>query len=333
MKARNVANYFIAGTVIFCSLILFSTLVFAITGFRLRAPSRTLDIDFRDVTGIKAGTPVRFAGKPAGTVVTLRHLSADERRQASDPSYVLRVTVELEDWVPPLTTDVHSGIASESFLGNKFVALTPGKVTADPLPQGAVIQATDRGLLEMVQRVGSSLETMLDNVNADYRKLVPRVTGLLDRADGMVTQGTNLVGNLNGAVMHVQELALQLKTDYNSAFGPRISSILAQVQTLGTNVTLTLSGLNTNTTATLNQLRELLQANRANLDKMISDLRVVSQNLKVTTTYAKALTGQLSEKPSRLIWGRKKLPLPSEQEILDTPEPLEIPLGPEEGKK
>jgi hypothetical protein len=50
---------------------------------------------------------------------------------------------------------------------------------------------------------------------------------------------------------------------------------------------------------------------------------VTAENLKVTSTYPKFLLKDLSERPSRLIWGGGKPPaLPSQQEILQSRQPI-----------
>jgi hypothetical protein len=57
---------------------------------------------------------------------------------------------------------------------------------------------------------------------------------------------------------------------------------------------------------------------------MVSELRVVSQNLKVVSTYAKGLTATLAEKPSRLIWSGPKSEIPSEKQILESTNPVSM---------
>jgi len=50
---RNLSDYVVALSVILCSAILLAALTIALTGFRFKKPSRTLQIDFQDVTGVK----------------------------------------------------------------------------------------------------------------------------------------------------------------------------------------------------------------------------------------------------------------------------------------
>jgi ABC-type transporter Mla subunit MlaD len=67
----------------------------------------------------------------------------------------------------------------------------------------------------------------------------------------------------------------------------------------------------------------LVANNEKKLNAVISDFKVTSENLKVTSTYAKILIRSLSQRPSQLIWGTSKPPpLPSEQQILRSSKPL-----------
>jgi hypothetical protein len=60
------------------------------------------------------------------------------------------------------------------------------------------------------------------------------------------------------------------------------------------------------------------------LQKMISNMKVVSENLKVVSTYTKGFTKTIGEKPWKMIWGGTPNPLPSEEEILRSNKPLPV---------
>jgi ABC-type transporter Mla subunit MlaD len=80
---KNLSDYVVALSVILCSAILLAALTIALTGFRLKKPTRTLQIDFEDVTGVKLHSEVRYAGAPAGRVIAMQHLTP-EQREAGD---------------------------------------------------------------------------------------------------------------------------------------------------------------------------------------------------------------------------------------------------------
>lgn len=64
--------------------------------------------------------------------------------------------------------------------------------------------------------------------------------------------------------------------------------------------------------------------NKARIQKLLSNLSVVTDNLKVVSTNAKALTSTLAQKPWRLIWGGPTNPIPTEAEVLKSNEPIPI---------
>jgi hypothetical protein len=60
------------------------------------------------------------------------------------------------------------------------------------------------------------------------------------------------------------------------------------------------------------------------LNEMLDSLRVSTENLKVVSTNAKALTATLAEKPWRVFWGGPTVTPPSEDDILKSNEVLRL---------
>src|SRR5215212_7797166 len=123
---RNVSDYLVALFVVVCSVVLLGALTFALAGYHLKKPTRTLQINYEDVTGIKVNSEVRYAGAPAGRVIAMRHLTAKEREASPDKKDAVRVTVSLDEGIPPLPTDVAATLSSDTLLAPKFVALSAG---------------------------------------------------------------------------------------------------------------------------------------------------------------------------------------------------------------
>ncbi len=111
---RNLSDYFVALSVIACSVVLLGALTFALSGYRLKKPTRTLQINYEDVTGIKVNSEVRYAGAPAGRVIAMRHLTAKEREASANKKDAVRVTVSLNDGIPPLPTDITATLSSDT---------------------------------------------------------------------------------------------------------------------------------------------------------------------------------------------------------------------------
>jgi len=105
---RNLSDYFVALFVVVCSVVLLAALTFALSGYRLKKPARILQINYEDVTGIKVNSEVRYAGAPAGRVIAMRQLTADERQALPNKRDAVRVTVGLIEGIPPLPADCHT---------------------------------------------------------------------------------------------------------------------------------------------------------------------------------------------------------------------------------
>jgi len=286
---RNLSDYVVAISVILCSLVLLGALTVALSGYRLKKPKRTLQINYEDVTGVKVNSEVRYAGAPAGRVIAMRHLTAKEREASPNKMDAVRVTVSLDEGIPPLPTDVTATLSSDTLLAPKFVALSAGTPGGTTLADNAAIEGHPAyGLEQITAAAGPLFENankLLDNLNAtvtglkgDLEQFTPKLGPLADSLKIDVDNLQNVITNLEGVAKGADKL-----------FGTADTFI----------------------SATDKQLREQLK-----------QLHVVLLNLKVVTTHAKALVETLAEKPNRLIFSGKPATLTPESEILKSLKPL-----------
>ena len=286
---RNLSDYVVAISVILCSLVLLGALTVALSGYRLKKPKRTLQINYEDVTGVKVNSEVRYAGAPAGRVIAMRHLTAKEREASPNRTDAVRVTVSLDEGIPPLPTDVTATLSSDTLLAPKFVALSAGTPGGTTLADNAAIEGHPAyGLEQITAAAGPLFENankLLDNLNAtvtglkgDLEQFTPKLGPLADSLKIDVDNLQNVITNLEGVAKGADKL-----------FGTADTFI----------------------SATDKQLREQLK-----------QLHVVLLNLKVVTTHAKALVETLAEKPNRLIFSGKPATLTPESEILKSLKPL-----------
>jgi ABC-type transporter Mla subunit MlaD len=63
---------------------------------------------------------------------------------------------------------------------------------------------------------------------------------------------------------------------------------------------------------------------RKRLNDMLDSLRVSTENLKVVSTNAKALTATLAQKPWRVFWGGPTVPPPSEDQVLKSDQVIRL---------
>ena len=286
---RNLSDYFVALFVIACSIVLLAALTFALSGYRLKKVTRTLQINYEDVTGIKVNSEVRYAGAPAGRVISMRHLTAKEREALPNKRDAVLVTVSLDEKIPPMPTDVTATLSSDTLLSPKFVALSAGTPGGETLVNNAVIEGHPAYGIEQLTAAAGPL---LDNANKLLNDTNVLVAGLKKDLD----QFTPKLGPLADS--------MQLDAD--------------NLQNLITNV----DKLSKGADAVLGTADRFISGTDKQLQEQLRQLHVTLLNLKVVTTYAKALVETLAEKPNRVIFSGKPAKLTPESEILKSSKPL-----------
>ena len=286
---RNLSDYIVALAVIACSLVLLGALTIALSGYRLKKPARTLQINYEDVTGIKVHSEVRYAGAPAGRVIAMRHLSAAERGASENKKDAVRVTISLDEGVPPLPSDVIATLSSDTLLAPKFVALSAGTPGGKTLANNAAIEGHPAYGLEQITAAAGPL---FENANR-----------LLDNLNVTVT---DLKGNLGQFMPKISPLVDTVKTDLDE---------LQKVVTA-------LGGVEKNANTVLGTADKFVGTTDKQLQEQMKELHIILLNLKVITTHAKAITQALGEKPNRLIFSGKANKLTPEEEIIKSNKPL-----------
>jgi len=286
---RNLSDYFVALFVIACSIVLLAALTFALSGYRLKKPTRTLQINYEDVTGIKVNSEVRYAGAPAGRVIAMRHFTLKEREALPNKKDAVRVTVSLHEKLPPMPTDVTATLSSDTLLSPKFVALSAGTPGGETLANNATIEGHPAyGIEQLTAGAGP----LLDNANKLLNELSVTVTGLKKDLDQFTPKLGPLVDSM------------QLDAD--------------NLQNLITNVDKLSKGADT----VLGTADHFISTTDKHLQEQLRQLHVTLMNLKVVTTYAKALLETLAQKPNRIIFSGKPATLTPESEILKSSKPM-----------
>jgi ABC-type transporter Mla subunit MlaD len=286
---RNLSDYIVALAVVACSLVLLGALTIALSGYRLKKPERTLQINYEDVTGIKVHSEVRYAGAPAGRVIAMRHLSAAERGASENKKDAVRVTISLDEGIPPLPSDVIATLSSDTLLAPKFVALSAGTPGGKTLVNNAAIEGHPAYGLEQITAAAGPL---FENANR-----------LLDNLNVTVT---DLKGNLGQFMPKISPLVDTAKTD------------LDELQ----KVVMALDGVEKNANTVLGTADKFVGTTDKQLQEQMKELHVILLNLKVVSTHAKAITEALGEKPNRLIFSGKANKLTPEAEIIKSSKPL-----------
>jgi ABC-type transporter Mla subunit MlaD len=293
---RNLSDYLVDVSVILCSAILLAALTFALSGYRLKKSTRTLQIDYEDVTGIKLHSEVRYAGAPAGRVIAMHHLSTGQRESAPNKRNAVRVTVSLDENIPPLPADVTATLSADTLLAPKFVALSAGTPGGETLANNATIEGhPSYGIEQITAAAGPLFENankLMDNLNGTVTNLDGTVTGVRKELEQILPKFSPLLDAAKTDVDEFQRVILGLDSVEKAA-----NDVFA---TAG----------------------KFVGTTDKQLQDQMKELRVILLNLKVVTTHAKAITEALGEKPNRLIFSGKTNKLTPEAEILKSQKPL-----------
>ena len=286
---RSVSDYLVALSVIACSIVLLAALTFALSGYRLKKPVRTLEINYEDVTGIKVNSEARYAGAPAGRVLAMRQLTANERQALPNKRDAVRVTVGLNEGIPPLPADISATLSSDTLLSPKFVALSAGTPGGDTLANNATIEGHPAYGIEQITAAAGPL---IDNAN-------------------------KLIDNLNVTVTNLKKDF----AEFTPKLGPLADSLKVDVDNLQ-NVVKNLDSVTKDADNVLSTADRFIGTTDRQLQEQLKQLHVSLLNLKVITTHAKALVQALAEKPNRIIFSGKPAALTPESEILKSSKPL-----------
>ncbi len=304
---RNLSDYIVALAVIACSLVLLTALTLALSGFQLKKPTRTLQIDYQDVSGVKVHSEVRFAGAPAGRVIAMRHLSTEERSGFDNKRNAVRVTISIDEGIPPVPVDTVASLGSDTLLGQKFIALSAGMPDAGTLANAAIIEGHPAyGIEQITQAAGPLLDnanSLLTKVKSDLGELLPKISKLTGSVDGLAKNGDALVGR---ATKLIADNEGDVKKD------------LQELQSVMNGLEHVLKNAN----GFIGDAGKFVGTTDKQLQEQMKELHVILLNLKVVSTHAKALTEALGEKPNRLIFSGKSNKLTPETTILKSQQPL-----------
>jgi phospholipid/cholesterol/gamma-HCH transport system substrate-binding protein len=280
--------------------VLVAVLLLAVTIFYLTGPLGGKSIEYRayfkNAGGLSPGSEVSYAGGPS--VGRVDNVQAD----AQNPTR-MEIDFSVQSGVP-VKTDSTAIITSTSPLGDNFLGIVPGSISAPAAPAGSVLKSTEyvsfSDITAIIGNLGPSANDLIDNLNArtsDLKITLDRVNDLLNaqnRANisaslanvrGMLDEDRpaihSAINNVNNSTAKLSPLidnfqkattqANQTLADVDATIGedrPDLhQAIVSLRQALGTAATLT------------DQLNSTLDANTENIDEILDNMRRVTENL------------------------------------------------------
>ncbi|MGB7439363.1 MAG: MlaD family protein [Candidatus Acidiferrum sp.] len=307
MQARR-EQVFVGLFVIIAAVLLVFT-VFALTGVFARS-TRNFNTKFHNVAGLDTGATVRFEGGPK--IGRVESISIDPQDSSQmDMQFSVKSDV-------PVKTDSHVSILSFSPLGDNHLEVKAGSPSAPLAPEGAYLLSEPyvgfNDLTAQINGLAPQARVLLANLNDRVTQLkvtVDRVNDLLNDKNRQNVSAT--LSDLHGTIA---ENRPQIRTTINNidAATQKLEPLLNQVQKTMDQAHATLQKVDAlvgdnkqDIRASVIKLREslekvsiitselqtLLDNNDYNIDELLNNLRVVSENLRQFTDTIKTRPASL----------------------------------------
>ncbi|HTL10525.1 MAG TPA: MlaD family protein [Chitinophagaceae bacterium] len=195
------------GAFVLFSLLLLLALVFFI-GKQKNMFGGTFGVKakFKNISGLKEGNYVRYAGINVGTV--------DNIAMVNDTTVMVSLILQ-KDIRPFIREDASASIGSDGLMGDKLVIIAPGSYTAQLVKDGGVINAVNP---VDVDRIVNNLSTISDNA-AVLTGSLANVMSKINNGEGSFGRLVNddkLVRNLEGTLSSAKETVGSVKKTANS---------------------------------------------------------------------------------------------------------------------
>lgn len=284
--------------------------IFALTGV-LASATRRYHSRFQNVAGLEPGATVRYEG--GNKVGRVENIKIDPK----DPSWMdMEFSVKND---VPVKTDSRTAILSFSPLGDNHLEIKAGSAAAPRAPDGALLPSDPyigfNDLTAQLNQMAPEARQLLANLNdrvTQLRTTIDRVNDLLNDRNrenvsvslaevrGMLAENRpqikHALQNVSAASDKISPLLDQMQKTLTQANGTitKVDGMLdenrADIRASVVKLRESLDHVNALTA----ELQEILDNNEYNIDQLLNNLRIVSENLK-------SFTNSIKTRPSSLI--------------------------------
>ena len=284
--------------------------IFALTGV-LASATRRYHSRFQNVAGLEPGATVRYEG--GNKVGRVENIKIDPK----DPSWMdMEFSVKND---VPVKTDSRTAILSFSPLGDNHLEIKAGSAAAPRAPDGALLPSDPyigfNDLTAQLNQMAPEARQLLANLNdrvTQLRTTIDRVNDLLNDRNrenvsvslaevrGMLAENRpqikHALQNVSAASDKISPLLDQMQKTLTQANGTitKVDGMLdenrADIRASVVKLRESLDHVNALTA----ELQEILDNNEYNIDQLLNNLRIVSENLK-------SFTDSIKTRPSSLI--------------------------------
>ncbi|PLK26492.1 MlaD family protein [Novosphingobium sp. TH158] len=304
------ANHVFVGTVTLVLLALVAAFVLWVT--QLGKGSRdSYDVFFKQsVSGLSKGTPVNYAGVPAGEIT-------DIELWPKDPSFV-RVRIAVDKKIPILqgtTATIQSG-----FTGVSTIQLIGGVQGADPItepgPAGKPVIPTKRGGLGellsnaplLLDRLATLTERLNELLGDDNQRAVRNILANTDRLTGELANASPEVKRTMAELQVTLKQATATLAGFEQVAGSANNILGSDGQALARQLRETLGSAKRAADELQGALGEAKPGLRQLNDSTLPQAEAAIRDLRATTRALRGVTEKIDEQGAGALLGGPKLP-------------------------
>lgn len=290
------------GILILVALGLLAGFIVVMGGVTLE-PTYTVNVDFANPGGLKAGAPVRLAGIRVGKVTTIEFRGNDPKAVADGT--LIRVVTQLEhQYKDSIREDSRWFVSTQGVLGEFFLAVEPGSTDKPVLQDDAVVHGISPPRLDLLLSEAYELlhHTYL-GITQNEEKLKETFDGLhrtLKGSGHFFERNTDkldrLVDNVEALSMQANEAVTAARANYVD--NPRIHRIISNVEASSAAMEKDLGPLLSDSRSlvrNLNHLSEAMgsEAQVQRYEQITKDAVAVAAGARQAVADAKSITGRV----------------------------------------
>ncbi|NLX57988.1 MAG: MCE family protein [Phycisphaerae bacterium] len=309
--ARSKRNDLVAG--IFILLALSALLVIMVLVGKLNeigTVTKTYQVRFEQIPGVKAGSAVLLAGSPVGQVTeVVAQWSQDEATQAKRFSHYL-LTIDVPENVElyqDALISVETKLIGEGASVN-IQSVGEGAALKGPIQGrsgtalGSAVEAIGIGdeqkkqiteIISNVNQLSSDLKTKIPPLVASIQKSADRLDAITEKVDGILAENRD---KLKDSMTSIKDVTadLQAMIKENRA---KIDESVGNIQALTGDMKAKMATVGENLAATSGDVRALVAANRMNLADTFSNMRQTSEQLRAASIEIRRAPWRLLHRP------------------------------------
>jgi phospholipid/cholesterol/gamma-HCH transport system substrate-binding protein len=238
---------------------------------------------FKNAGGLGPGSEVRYAGgPPIGRV----------RKVVVDPGDPTRMEVDFDAHPDiPIKTDSSVLITSTSPLGENFLGIKPGTAAAPRAPKNYVLKSTEpvsfSDIADAINALTPQANQLLANLNArvvELKDTLYRVNDLLNDKNRENVSAS--LGHLRGMLQEDRPLVKSTLTNVNQA-AEKLNPLIDKFSVATDKADKTLDHLDAmigdNAREAVTQINGIVNDNSEDIDEILENLRVTTENLNSFT--------------------------------------------------